>query len=55
MSECKLCILVMISIKLMISGLWFSPECKYVQECIKMSQRSVTGWVRLELYKGSGL
>jgi argininosuccinate synthase len=35
------------------NGFWFSPECEFVRECIALSQRYVTGWVQVELYKGS--
>ncbi|XP_066993637.2 argininosuccinate synthase [Anabrus simplex] len=37
------------------NGFWFSPECQYVQDCIMSSQRHVTGWVQVQLYKGSVL
>ncbi|GFG39180.1 hypothetical protein Cfor_04139 [Coptotermes formosanus] len=35
------------------NGFWFSPECEFVRECIALSQHYVTGWVQVELYKGS--
>ncbi|PSN33936.1 Argininosuccinate synthase [Blattella germanica] len=35
------------------NGFWFSPECEYVRESIALSQHHVTGWVQVELYKGS--
>lgn len=35
------------------NGFWFSPECEFVRESIALSQRYVTGWVQVELYKGS--
>ena len=34
-------------------GFWFSPEMKLLQNLIDQSQASVSGQVRLELYKGS--
>lgn len=33
-------------------GLWFSPEGQYVRTCLNISQRVVTGMVRVELFKG---
>ncbi|XP_064457172.1 argininosuccinate synthase-like [Ornithodoros turicata] len=33
-------------------GLWFSPEAEYSRKCIEICQESVTGTVRLELFKG---
>ncbi|XP_069690235.1 argininosuccinate synthase isoform X2 [Periplaneta americana] len=35
------------------NGFWFSPECEFVRDSIALSQRHVTGWVQVELYKGS--
>ncbi|XP_049955483.1 argininosuccinate synthase [Schistocerca serialis cubense] len=35
------------------NGFWYSPECNFVRECITASQRNVTGWVQVELFKGS--
>ncbi|XP_066595519.1 argininosuccinate synthase [Prorops nasuta] len=35
------------------NGLWFSPECNFVRESIQLSQKNVTGSVRLQLYKGN--
>jgi argininosuccinate synthase len=39
--------------ELIYNGLWFSPERRMLQALIDESQRSVTGRVRLKLYKGS--
>ena len=39
--------------ELIYNGLWFSPERKMLQAAIDHSQESVTGTVRLKLYKGS--
>ncbi|KAJ8888828.1 hypothetical protein PR048_008322 [Dryococelus australis] len=36
------------------NGFWFSPECQFVRDSIALSQRHVTGWVHVQLYKGSG-
>jgi argininosuccinate synthase len=38
---------------LIYNGLWFSPERRMLQAAIDASQNSVTGRVRLKLYKGS--
>jgi len=38
---------------LLYNGFWFSPERRMLQALIDESQRSVTGRVRLKLYKGS--
>ena len=35
------------------NGFWFSPERRMLQALIDESQRSVTGSVRVKLYKGS--
>lgn len=39
--------------ELIYNGLWFSPEREMLQAAIDHSQRNVTGWVRLKLYKGN--
>ena len=39
--------------KLIYEGFWFSPEREMLQAAIDLSQRHVTGDVRLKLYKGS--
>ncbi len=39
--------------ELIYNGLWFSPERRMLQALIDESQKSVTGEVRLKLYKGS--
>jgi argininosuccinate synthase len=39
--------------ELIYNGLWFSPERRMLQAAIDESQRSVTGTVRLKLYKGN--
>ncbi|MGA9866379.1 MAG: argininosuccinate synthase [Acetobacteraceae bacterium] len=39
--------------KLIYNGLWFSPERRMLQALIDASQHSVTGTVRLKLYKGN--
>ncbi|PAA85573.1 hypothetical protein BOX15_Mlig018132g2 [Macrostomum lignano] len=33
-------------------GFWFSPECKFLRDCIKRSQERVSGTVQLSLFKG---
>ncbi|XP_065198543.1 argininosuccinate synthase-like [Sycon ciliatum] len=33
-------------------GFWFAPECEFTRSCIINSQSSVTGTVRLALYRG---
>jgi argininosuccinate synthase len=38
---------------LIYNGFWFSPERRMLQAAIDESQRSVTGRVRLKLYKGN--
>jgi argininosuccinate synthase len=38
---------------LIYNGLWFSPEREMLQAAIDHSQKSVTGTVRLKLYKGA--
>ncbi|MCW5724412.1 MAG: argininosuccinate synthase [Maricaulaceae bacterium] len=38
--------------KLIYEGFWFSPEREMLQAAIDLSQRHVTGEVRLKLYKG---
>ncbi len=39
--------------ELIYNGFWFSPERRMLQAAIDESQRSVTGMVRLKLYKGN--
>ncbi|MBV7256060.1 argininosuccinate synthase [Pacificimonas sp. WHA3] len=39
--------------ELIYNGMWFSPEREMLQAAIDHSQESVTGTVRLKLYKGS--
>ncbi len=39
--------------ELIYNGLWFSPERRMLQAAIDASQRSVTGRVRMKLYKGN--
>lgn len=39
--------------KLIYNGYWWSPERKMLQEMIDVSQREVSGTVRLQLYKGN--
>ena len=39
--------------ELIYNGFWFSPERRMLQALIDESQRSVTGRVRLKLYKGN--
>jgi argininosuccinate synthase len=39
--------------ELLYNGFWFSPERRMLQALIDESQRSVTGTVRVKLYKGS--
>jgi len=39
--------------ELIYNGFWFSPERRMLQALIDESQRSVTGEVRLKLYKGN--
>lgn len=34
-------------------GFWFSPEGRFLRKAIKETQKGVTGWVDLELYKGN--
>jgi len=38
--------------QLVYNGFWFAPEMKLLQNMIDMTQQSVSGKVRLELYKG---
>jgi argininosuccinate synthase len=38
---------------LIYNGFWFSPEREMLQAAIDHSQKSVTGTVRLKLYKGA--
>ncbi len=39
--------------ELIYNGFWFSPERRMLQAAIDESQRSVSGTVRLKLYKGN--
>ena len=39
--------------ELVYNGFWFSPERRMLQALVDESQRSVTGEVRLKLYKGN--
>ena len=39
--------------KLIYNGFWFSPEREMLQALIDNSQQSVSGTVRLKLYKGN--
>lgn len=36
------------------NGFWFSPEVYFAKHCLEYSQTGITGWVKLQLYKGSG-
>lgn len=38
---------------LIYNGYWFSPEMRFLQSIIDISQKNVTGIVHLELYKGN--
>ncbi|KAJ8979875.1 hypothetical protein NQ317_008525 [Molorchus minor] len=35
------------------NGFWFSPEGQYVRNCIALAEESVTGVVKLEMFKGN--
>ena len=37
------------------NGFWFSPERRMMQAMVDASQTSVTGTVRLKLYKGNAI
>jgi len=39
--------------ELVYNGFWFSPEMKILQSMIDLTQKKVSGVVRLELYKGN--
>ena len=39
--------------QLVYNGFWFAPEMKLLQNMIDMTQKNVSGTVRLELYKGN--
>ncbi len=39
--------------ELIYNGFWFAPEREMLQAAIDHSQENVTGWVKLQLYKGS--
>jgi argininosuccinate synthase len=36
------------------NGFWFSPETGFVRKCLEESQKTVTGKVVVEIYKGHG-
>ncbi|XP_077299505.1 argininosuccinate synthase-like isoform X3 [Arctopsyche grandis] len=38
---------------LVYNGFWFSPEVYFAKHCLEYSQSGVTGYVKLQLYKGS--
>ncbi|XP_074042118.1 argininosuccinate synthase [Leptinotarsa decemlineata] len=35
------------------NGFWFSPEADYVRKCISLAEETVSGIVKLEIYKGN--
>ena len=39
--------------ELLYNGFWFSPEREMLQAAIDLSQKMVTGQVRVKLYKGN--
>ena len=39
--------------RLIYNGFWFSPEMAILQNMVDMTQRNVTGVVRLDLFKGN--
>ncbi|KAG9703427.1 argininosuccinate synthase, partial [Aureobasidium melanogenum] len=39
--------------KILYNGLYFSPECKFLLQCVAASQDSVNGAVRCRVYKGA--
>lgn len=39
--------------KILYNGYWFSPEREFVMSCLAASQKTVTGQVRLALFKGN--
>ena len=39
--------------KILYNGYWFSPEREFVMSCLEASQKTVTGKVRLALFKGN--
>lgn len=39
--------------KILYNGYWFSPEREFVMSCMEASQKTVSGRVRLALYKGN--
>ena len=39
--------------ELVYNGFWFSPEMKILQSMVDLTQKNVTGVVRLKLYKGN--
>ncbi|MCI5046614.1 MAG: argininosuccinate synthase [Aquisalinus sp.] len=39
--------------ELIYNGFWFAPEREMLQAAIDHSQENVTGWVKVQLYKGS--
>lgn len=36
------------------NGFWFSPEGRFVRNCIALAEENVNGLVKLEIYKGNG-
>lgn len=36
------------------NGFWFSPEVDYLRKCITISQETVNGTVKVQVYKGNG-
>ena len=39
--------------RLVYNGYWFSPEAEFVMNCLKQSQKMVSGKVVVELFKGN--
>jgi argininosuccinate synthase len=39
--------------KALYNGLYFSPECEFLNQSIAFTQRNVTGDVKVKLYKGN--
>lgn len=37
------------------NGFWFSPEARYVRNCIEIAEEAVNGKVNVQIYKGNGL
>merc|ERR1719189_947849 len=40
-------------VELVDNGFWYSPEMDFVRNALDFSQKTVNGWVDLELYKGN--